>query len=117
MSSPCLYGVLKDNVGRRGLLQRRPCEPNWLRRSWPGAQIAAPGSWEEQTGGRGEGAGGDGGEGRLVCVRSDGAERRGRQINRQREEWERRQNDKCASGGDGGGIIRCVSIINLTQTV
>lgn len=56
-------------------------------------------------------------EGRLVCVRSDGAERRGRQINRQREEWERRQNDKCASGGDGGGIIRCVSIINLTQTV
>lgn len=81
-SSPCLYGVLKDNVGCRGLLQRRPCEPNWLRRSWPGAQIAAPGSWEEQTGGRGR----EGEEGRLVCVRSDGAERRGRQINRQREE-------------------------------
>lgn len=52
-SSPGLHGVLKDNVGCRGLLQRRPCEPNWLRRNWPGAQIAAPGSWEEQTGGGG----------------------------------------------------------------
>lgn len=56
--------------------------------------------------------GGRRGRGRLVCVRSDGVERRGRQINRQREEWERHQNDKCASGGDGGGIIRCVSIIS-----
>lgn len=45
---PSLDRFLKDNIRCRGLLQHWICEPNWLRRGWPGAGGMGLGSWEEQ---------------------------------------------------------------------
>lgn len=49
-NSPSLHGFLQDYICCSALLQHWPCEPNWLRRGWPGARSMAPGSWEEQRG-------------------------------------------------------------------
>lgn len=48
---PCLYGFLQNNIGCGSLFQRRPGEPNGLRRGRPGAWRVRLGSWEEQRDG------------------------------------------------------------------